>query len=57
MEERVFIFEIEHAQESENRYADALTALGSQTAFKGSSARVEVNKQRDSIIEICQERF
>ena len=34
-----------------------MIALGSQIAFKGSSARIEVNKQRESIIEILHERF
>ena len=52
MEERFSTFEIEHAQRRESRYADALAALGSQIAFKGSSTRVEVNKRRESIIKI-----
>ena len=44
MEEGFSMFEIEYTQRSENRYVDTLAALGSQIAFKGSSARVEVNK-------------
>ena len=44
MEEKFLTFEIEHALRSENRYADALAALGSQIAFKGSSTRIEVSK-------------
>ena len=44
MEERFSIFEIKHAQRSENQYADTLDALGSQIAFEGNSTRVEVNK-------------
>ena len=51
MEERFSTFEIEHAQRSENRYADALAALGSQIAFEGSNTRVEVNKRREFIVE------
>ena len=50
-------FEIEHIQRSDNQYADALAALGSQIAFEGSRTRVEINKRRKSIIEILQERF
>ena len=46
MEERFSIFEIEHAQRSENRYADALAMLGSQIAFEGSNIRVQVNKRK-----------
>ena len=56
MEEKFLTFEIEHALRSENRYADALTALGSQIAFKGSSTKIEVSKQKESIIEILKER-
>jgi len=44
MEERFSTFEIEHAQRSENQYADALATLGLEIAFEGSSNRVEVNK-------------
>ena len=57
MEERFSTSEIEHAQRSKNRYTDTLAALESQIAFEGSSTRVEVNKQRESIVEILQERF
>ena len=56
MEEKFLTFEIEHAPRSKNRYADALAALGSQIAFKGSSTRIEVCKQKESIIEILKER-
>ena len=31
--------------------------MGSQIAFEGNSNRVEINKQRESIIKILQERF
>ena len=54
MEEKFSMFEIEHAQISENRYIDA---LGSQIAFKESSTKVKVNKRRESIVEIIHERF
>lgn len=57
MEEIFSTFEIQHAQRRENRYADVLAALGSQIALEGSNTRVEVNKQRESIVEILQERF
>ena len=57
MEEKFCTFEIKHAQRSENWYADALAMLGSQIAFEGGNARVEINKRRESIIEILQERF
>ena len=57
MEEKFCTFKIEHAQRSENRYADVLAALGSQIAFEGSSTTVEVKKQKESIIEALKERF
>ena len=57
MEERFSTFEIEHTQRSENRYTNALAMLGSQIAFEGNSTRVEINKRRESIVEILQERF
>ena len=52
MEEKFCTFKIEHAQRSENWYMDALVALSSQITFEGGSARVEINKRRESIIEI-----
>lgn len=42
---------------SENRYVDVLATLDSQIAFERSSARVEIRKQRESIIEILKEKF
>lgn len=42
---------------SENRYVDVLAALDSQIAFERSSARVEIRKRRESIIEILKEKF
>nr|XP_023877748.1 uncharacterized protein LOC111990194 [Quercus suber] len=57
MEEKFSTFEIEHAPWNENRFADALAALGSQITFEGDSATVEVSKRRESIIETLKERF
>ena len=57
MEEKFCTFEIENAQRSENQYLVALATLGSQIAFEGSSARVEIKKRRGSIIEILKEKF
>jgi len=37
MKEKFSTFEIEHALRSENRYVDALAALGLQIVFEGSS--------------------
>ena len=57
MEEKFATFEIEHAPRNENRFADALAALGSQIMFEGDSTRVEVSKRKESIIEMLKERF
>ena len=57
IKEKFSTFEIEHALRSENRYADVLVALGSQIAFEGSCIRIEVNKQKESIIEMLKEIF
>ena len=57
MEEKFSTFEIEHAPRNKNRFADALAALGSQIIFEGDSTRVEVNKRKESIIEMLKERF
>ena len=57
MEENFSTFEIKHIQRSENWYVDTLIALGSQIAFEGNSTRVEINKRRESIVEILHERF
>ena len=50
MEEKFSTFEIEHVPRNENRFADALAALGSQIMFEGDSTRVEVNKRKESIV-------
>ena len=45
MEERFLTFEIEHTPRNENRFANALAALGSQIIFEGDSTRVEISKR------------
>jgi len=52
MEKKFCTFAIEHAQRSENQYADSLAMLSSQIAFERGSSRVDINKRRESIIEI-----
>ena len=57
MEEKFSTFEIEHVPRNENRYTDALNALGSQIIFEGSSTNIEVSKREESIIEVLKEKF
>ena len=57
MEEKFSTFEIEHAPRNENRFVDALAALGSQIIFEGDSTRIEVGKRKESIIQTLKERF
>ena len=57
MEEKFSTFEIEHASRNENRFVDALAALGSQIIFEGSSTNVEVSKRKESIIEVLKKKF
>nr|XP_023879005.1 uncharacterized protein LOC111991468 [Quercus suber] len=57
MEEKFSTFEIKHAPRNENRFADALAALGSQIMFEGDSTIVEVSKRRESIIDMLREKF
>ena len=57
MKEKFSTFEIDHAPRNENWYADALAALGSQIIFEGYSTRIEVNKRKESIVEMLKERF
>ena len=57
MEEKFSTFEIKHAPRNENRFADALAALGSQIMFEGDTTRVEVSKRKESIIEMLKEKF
>ena len=56
-EEKFSTFEIEHTLRNENRFADALAALGSQIMFEGDSTKVEASKRKESIIEMLKERF
>ena len=46
IEEKFSTFEIEHASKNENRFADALAALGSQIIFEGDSTRIKVSKRK-----------
>ena len=57
MEEKFSTFEIEHTPRNENRFVDVLAALSSQIIFEGDSTRIEVNKRKESIIEMLKERF
>ncbi|XP_075633334.1 uncharacterized protein LOC142605781 [Castanea sativa] len=57
MEERFSTFEIEHTPRGKNRFTDALATLGSQIVFEGNSAKIEVSKRRESIVEILKEKF
>ena len=57
MEEKFSTLEIEHAPRNKNRYVDALATLGSQIIFEGDSTRIEVNKRKDSIVEMLKERL
>jgi hypothetical protein len=50
-------FEIEHAQRNENRYADALTTLGSQIAFEGEEMDVTICKKMKPITELLKKEF
>ena len=54
MEKKFSTFEIEHAPSNENRYANALAALGSQIIFEGDSTRIEVSKRKWSIIKMLR---
>ena len=57
MEEKFSTFEIEHTPRNENRFIDALAALGSQIIFEGDNTKIEVNKRKESIIEMLKARF
>ena len=56
-EERFSTFEIEYAPQNENRYGDAMAALGLQIIFEEDSTRIEVRKRKESIVEMLKERF
>ena len=46
IEEKFSTFEIEHASRNENRFVNALAALGSQIIFKGDNTRIKVGKRK-----------
>uniref|UniRef100_A0A2N9FRF5 Uncharacterized protein n=1 Tax=Fagus sylvatica TaxID=28930 RepID=A0A2N9FRF5_FAGSY len=55
LEAKFSTFEIEHAQRSENRYADALATLGSQIAFEGEEMDLTVCKKMKPVTELLKE--
>uniref|UniRef100_A0A2N9G9A0 RNA-directed DNA polymerase n=1 Tax=Fagus sylvatica TaxID=28930 RepID=A0A2N9G9A0_FAGSY len=57
LEEKFSTFEVTHALRSENRYADALAALGSQVAFEGPTADVTINKRSIPITDLLREEY
>ena len=54
LEQEFQTFSIEYTQRSENRFADALTTLGSQVQFEGRDTLIRIEKQEHSIIKILQ---
>ena len=50
-------FEVTHALRSENRYTDALAALGSQVAFEGPTVDVTINKRSIPITNLLKEEY
>ena len=46
IEEKFSTFEIKHASRNENRFVNALAALGSQIIFKGDNTRIKVGKRK-----------
>ena len=50
-------FKVTHALRNENRYADALAALGSQVAFKGPTADVTIKKRSIPITDLLKEEY
>jgi ribonuclease HI len=57
LEGKFSTFEVTHALRSENRYADALAALGSQVAFEGPMADVTINKRSIPITDLLREEY
>uniref|UniRef100_A0A2N9G8A8 RNase H type-1 domain-containing protein n=1 Tax=Fagus sylvatica TaxID=28930 RepID=A0A2N9G8A8_FAGSY len=59
LEEKFDTFEISHAMRCENRYADALATLGSQTAWRSLSKMCEASKKQQrkltEVHEMCCE--
>ena len=57
LEEKFSTFEVTHALRSENCYADALAALGSQVAFEGPTTDVTINKRSIPITDLLREEY
>ena len=57
LEEKFSAFKVTHALRSENRYADALAALGSQVVFEGPTADVTINKRSIPITDLLKEEY
>ena len=57
MKEKFSTLKIEHTPRNENQFVDALAPLGSQIIFEWDSTKIEVNKRKESIIEMLKERF
>ena len=57
VEQKFQTFNVEYAQRSENRFANALVTLGSQVPFKGKSTLIRVSRQEKSIIGIFKKMF
>ena len=57
VEEKFLTFEIEHAPRNENRFTDALAALGSQIMFEWDNTKVETSKREEFVIKVLKERF
>ena len=57
LEEKFDTFEISHAMRCGNRYADALTTLGSQVSFDGPKVDVTIDKRTMPITDLMKEKF
>jgi ribonuclease HI len=57
LEENFSTFKVTHALRSENRYADALAALGSQVTFEGPTADVTIIKRSIPITDLLKEEY
>jgi ribonuclease HI len=57
LEEKFSTFEVTHALRSENRYADALAALGSQVPFEGPTTDVTINKRSVPITDLLKQKY
>uniref|UniRef100_A0A2N9H763 Integrase catalytic domain-containing protein n=1 Tax=Fagus sylvatica TaxID=28930 RepID=A0A2N9H763_FAGSY len=57
LEEKFDTLTIEYAYRNENRYVDALAALGSQVAFEGASIDVTIVKKDTSITNTLEQKL